>query len=160
MPPPSEWGPLTWNMIHALAANVKPQFFPQIYGPLIQLIISICSHLPCPDCTRDAMSFWAKHVNIQNIKTKDDLNQVLFVFHNHVNRRTNRPIANPSILEKYKTMNIINVFVHFASKFHTDGNMKLISDAFHRRRFIVNMRKWILTHLNFFSVYYDSNVVV
>jgi hypothetical protein len=83
---PSDWGPPTWVFMHTLAEKVKEESFPVMGHQLISILIQICSNLPCPECATHAKMFWA-NVKTHNIKTKQDLINLLFVFHNSVNKR-------------------------------------------------------------------------
>jgi hypothetical protein len=74
--------------MHTLAAKLKESSF-NIIGPhLIRILIQICNNLPCPECSQHAKIFWSK-VNINNLKNKSDLINILFVFHNVVNKKKN-----------------------------------------------------------------------
>ena len=83
---PSAWGPSTWVFMHTLAAKIKDSNFPVIGSSLILLLIQISNNLPCPECAQHAKEFWSK-VKTANIKNKTDLINLLFVFHNIVNKR-------------------------------------------------------------------------
>ena len=80
---PSNWGPPTWFFMHTLAEKIKDESFPIVGQHVIMSIIQICNHLPCPECAQHAKEFWSK-VKISSIKTKTDLINVLFVFHQNL----------------------------------------------------------------------------
>jgi hypothetical protein len=80
--------------MHTLAAKVKEIDFPVIGPSLILLMIQISNNLPCPECAQHAKEFWSK-VKTANIKSKTDLINLLFVFHNMVNKfHRNRMLAS------------------------------------------------------------------
>ena len=56
---------------------IKETSFPVIGPGLILVLIQICNNLPCPECAQHAKQFWSK-VKTANIKTKDDLINLLF----------------------------------------------------------------------------------
>ena len=85
---PSQWGPPTWMFIHTLAEKVKEDQFPKIGQQIIANIQQICYNLPCPDCADHAKIFWSK-VKVRNIQSKNDLINLLYVFHNCINKRKN-----------------------------------------------------------------------
>ena len=93
-------------------------------------------------------------VNSRNIKTKKDLESMLFFFHNSVNIRTHKKKQNKKILEQYKNKdftNIINLFVKVYSARYgviAPGN---ISNLGKRKAIGNNTIKWIKQHWRFFQ---------
>ena len=83
---PSQWGPPTWLFMHTIAEKIKEDSYPIIGKQMIYNLIQICNLLPCPDCSEHAKTFWT-NVKVGNIQTKSDLINLLFVFHNCVNKR-------------------------------------------------------------------------
>ena len=78
---PKQWGTPTWIFFHTLAAKIKDGHFTQIGQQTIRNIIQICGLLPCPECSVHAKQFWSR-VNVNKVNTKEDLINILFVFHN------------------------------------------------------------------------------
>jgi len=148
---PNQWGPPTWIFMHTIAEKIKDSSFPLIGKQLIQVLINICNNLPCPDCTTHAKQFWAK-VNIQNLKSREDLINLLYVFHNTVNKRKSQPMFKYQDLQYYKGRGIIETFNIFARNFTTRGNMNLINESFHRNMMLSNLRTWLMSNLNHFNV--------
>lgn len=148
---PSQWGPPTWIFIHTLVAKIKDDQFPAIGQQVISHIIQICMFLPCPECSIHAKQFWA-NVNTKNIKTKQDLINLIFVFHNSVNKRRGiRPFRYVD-LQYYNTLNLIETFNNFARSFNTNGNMKLLTESFHRGRLLQILRVWLMSNLASFNL--------
>ena len=148
---PSQWGIPTWIFMHTLAAKIKEEQFPVIGPQVISHLIQICMFLPCPECSDHAKQFWA-NVNTKNIKTKQDLINLLFVFHNSVNKRRNvRPFRYVD-LQYYDTLKIIETFNNFVRNFNTNGNMKLINESFHRGRLLQTLRAWLMGNLYKFVI--------
>ena len=147
---PNQWGPPTWMFIHTMAEKVKEDSYPIIGGQIIANIIQICANLPCPDCADHSKVFWSK-VKISNIKTKQDLINILFVFHNTINKRKNLTIFKYDDLQYYKSKNIVNTFNAFSANFNTKGNMKLITESFHRARLVVFLRNWLVGNIVHFD---------
>jgi hypothetical protein len=148
---PNTWGPPTWIFLHTLAAKIKEDSFPIIGPNLILLIIQICYNLPCPECSQHARQFWAK-VKTANIKNKTDLINLLFVFHNMVNKRKRLPPFKYVDLQYYLTRNVIETHNQFAKNFNTKGNMNLINESFHRDRMLLSLRTWLMNNLRFFNL--------
>jgi len=148
---PSYWGPSTWIFMHTLAAKVKENSFPVIGPSLILVLIQICNNLPCPECSQHAKQFWAK-VKIVNIKTKDDLINLLFVFHNMVNKRKQLTLFNYNNLSYYKTRNVVQTYNTFSRNFNTRGNMSLINESFRRNMMLSSLKTWLMKNLNHFDL--------
>jgi hypothetical protein len=148
---PSYWGPSTWIFMHTLVAKIKEPSFSIIGPSLIQMLMQICYNLPCPECAQHARQFWSK-VKTANIKTKDDLINLLFVFHNMVNKRKQLPQFKYEKLSYYNTRNIVETYNIFSRNFNTKGNMNLINDSFRRNMMISSLRGWLMTNLNHFDI--------
>ena len=147
---PNTWGPSTWLFMHTLVAKVKETSFPIIGPSLILLLINICNNLPCPECAQHSKEFWSK-VKTVNIKNKSDLINLIFVFHNMVNKRKKHAQFKYENLEYYNTKNIIDTYNIFARNFNTRGNMNLINESFHRNMMIVTLRTWLMTNVIHFN---------
>ena len=147
---PSQWGPPTWVFFHTLAAKIIPEQFPTIGPQVLRNIIAICGLLPCPECSIHAKQFWSK-VNINKVNTKDDLINVLYVFHNSVNKRRKVPPFRYTDLQYYKTLNLIDTFNNFTRNFHTKGNMNLLTESFHRGRLLTSLKQWLMSNIQYFE---------
>ena len=146
------WGEPTWFLFHTLAEKVKNENFVFIRKELLNLIYSICSNLPCPICTNHATTY-LNSVNFNSIQTKQQLKDLLFVFHNEVNTRKGHPFFDYKQLdEKYSKANtnlIINNFINSFSNKHK--NMKLIADDFIRTKIVQKMSEWFYNNISHFS---------
>jgi hypothetical protein len=148
---PSDWGPPTWIFLHTIAEKVKETSFPLISQQLIQMIVEICNNLPCPECSSHAKVFW-NNVNKINIQTKQDLINLLFVFHNNVNKRKNTPQFKYENLVKYKNLKLVYQYNIFTKKFNTNGNMNLINESFHRKLMMISLKRWLMKNISHFDV--------
>jgi len=147
---PNTWGPSTWIFMHTLAAKVKESNFPTIGSSLILLLIQISNNLPCPECALHAKAFWSK-VKTANIKSKSDLINILFVFHNMVNKRKGYPPFRYENMGYYNTKNVIDTYNMFARNFNTRGNMNLINESFHRNMMMSSLRTWLMANVKHFD---------
>jgi len=147
---PNQWGPPVWTLFHTLIEKSKEESYSIIGSQLYGFIHQICTSLPCDDCSQHAKRFLSK-VAVSQIKTKNDLKNLIYVFHNAVNNRKQKPLFKYSDLEIFKTKNVIHVFNEFARNYHTNGNMKLISDNFHRKLILSNMKKWLMQNIQHFD---------
>jgi hypothetical protein len=149
MPAPEVWGPATWTLFHVLAEKINEFVYPRIAGQLFDVIRRICSALPCPECAQDATIFLSK-VKIQELRSKNDFKNMIYMFHNYVNAKKRRPLFNYANLEIYKRYNIVSVFNRFISVYHTKGNMRLLAESFQRQIIIKNIREWFSRNICFF----------
>jgi len=147
---PSAWGPSTWIFMHTLAEKIKESSFPSIAPKLILVLIQICNNLPCPECSQHAREFWSK-VKTVNIKSKTDLINLLFVFHNMVNKRKRLNAFKYENLEIYKTRNVVDTYNLFSRNFNTKGNMNLINESFHRNMMLASLRRWLMANIIHFD---------
>ena len=148
---PSYWGPNTWVFMHTLASKIKETSFPLIGQNLIGKLIQICNNLPCPECAQHANIFWSK-VKTTNITTKQDLVNLLFVFHNMVNKRKELRQFKYEKLNYYETRNIVETYNLFSRTFNTRGNMNLINESFHRDRMLANLKTWLMSNIRHFDL--------
>lgn len=149
MPPPEVWGPPIWKFLHALAENVNEDEFPKIKLMLFSYIKRICNFLPCPECSAHAYQFLAR-VNINAIKTKHEFKNMLYVFHNAVNKRKKKVLFNYAHMNKYKYVNIGTAFNNFISVYHTKGNMNLIAESFQRNLLVRDLKNWLIANHRYF----------
>ena len=143
------WGPAIWKLFHVLAFKIKEESFSTIGKELFFYIIRVCSNLPCPDCARHA-SFFLSKINPSLIRSKRDLIQTLHIFHNSVNKRTDKPIQPDSILSQYENENIITVYNNFIAVFNTHNN-KLLADNLQRKFIIRDFKSWFLKNIQSFN---------
>jgi flavodoxin len=148
----SHWGPPTWKFLHTLAEKIKEDSFTVIKPQLIQFLINICKNLPCPSCSQHATSLITR-ANFNNVKTKQDLKNVLYMMHNAVNRQKNKPIYNYELLDAtYSKNKFVNTYNHFINVFKTKGNMALMSDSLHRQLLTNQLKTWLQKNLNHFDL--------
>ena len=77
---------------------------------------------------------------------------LLFVFHNMVNKRKRLLPFKYVDLQYYKTRNIIEAHNKFANNFNTKGNMSLINESFHRNRTLFSIKSWLMKNLTHFNL--------
>ena len=93
------------------------------------------------------------HTNFNTIRTKSDLKNMLFQFHNDVNKRKGYSLFPLSELdEKYSkaiTMNIIqNFMIHFQDKHRSP---KLIASDLQRTRIAMKLKEWFQQNIIHFD---------
>ena len=149
---PKQWGKPVWYLYHTLAEKIKEDKYPLLYSQLFSHVYQIASLLPCNECAAHAKLFLSK-IKVENLKTKKDFQSMLFVFHNSVNSRTKAaPFKYDQLENQYKSMNVIQVFNDFSKNFHTNGNMNLITENFHRKQYLINFKKWMMQNISNFDL--------
>lgn len=146
------WGAPIWFLFHTLAEKVKEEHFQSIRTELLNNIYAICNNLPCPICSTHAKEYMDS-INYNTIKTKTDLKNMLFHFHNEVNKRKGYELFPISELdEKYSkaiTMNIIqNFMIHFQDKHRSP---KLIASDLMRTRIAATLKEWFRKNIVYFD---------
>ena len=145
------WGEPTWFLFHTLSVKVRDEDFLRVREGLLNCIYSICVNLPCPLCADHAKTY-LEGVNFNTIQTKEDLQRLLYTFHNSVNVRKNYPMfPYDELLSKYSlanTNNIIrNFMMHFSEKSH---NPKLAAGDFLRSRLVGVLKQWFNDNIQAF----------
>jgi hypothetical protein len=147
----NNWGTITWYLLHGLSRKIKQDKFDDIIDSFIHIFIELLNNLPCPECSMHALLFISK-VNFQNIKKKEDLENILFELHNHANKNIKRPIENISILKMYDKLNLQKTVQSFNQVFNTNGNMVLLTQTYHRTIFIRKFNAWFNQNKDNFTI--------
>ena len=129
------WGNNVWYLFHTIAHKIKETEFSNVKNDLVYLVNTISSNLPCPECSADASTLLNK-VNFNNINNKEEFKKFLFNFHNHVNKKLNKPLFEYEKLdEKYQKANIKALYHNFNIIFSSNSNVhQLMSASFHRQQ--------------------------
>lgn len=146
-----EWGNATWYLFHTLAEKLKPQYSgntPEVF----HLIQQICKNLPCPDCQEHAIKT-LRTVNSSNIRTRENLIDFIWQFHNKVNARLNKPIFSElerdKLYKKAITMNVINHFIQVMNK--RMGNERGMLNAYYRSKCVGEFVQYMNNNLYKFN---------
>jgi len=144
---PMRWGGPTWLFFHTLAEKVREDQFPLIRIPLLNMVSNVCANLPCPDCAKHAREYMSK-INFNAIRTKDDLKDLFFTFHNTVNARKGFPIVDKSELNNYERYSLISVITNFMYYFENRHmSPRLMADDFSRRQTAAHIKQWIQANI-------------
>ena len=142
MSPPEIWGPPIWTLFHTLSEKLNPHLYTQVINSMFGIIVRICKFLPCPECSKDASNFLAK-IKISDYKTKNDFKNMLYLFHNYVNKKKRKPLFNYGYINKYSNLNIWIVIKKFIQNYNTKGNMNLLTESFQRSLVIKDFMNWL-----------------
>jgi hypothetical protein len=148
-----KWGEPTWFMFHTLAEKIKPEYFSTVRQELLQVVQSVCSNLPCPDCARHAKQYM-NGVNFNAIRTKDDLRILFHRFHNEVNQKKGFPLFPfDQLSEKYSKANTVNIIHYFMMHFEDKHkSLRMIADDLHRARICSQLRAWFSKNIGYFDL--------
>ena len=147
-----KWGEPVWFFLHTVAHKVKDEHFAKLRTELLKHVYTICVNLPCPDCSNHA-KIYLNGINFNNIKTKYDLKNMLFEFHNSVNRRKGfAEFPKDELDRKYDSANF-NAVVNYFIKVFLDkhASPRMISDDMYRARLTQTTKQWIIENLNHFT---------
>jgi len=149
--PKMKWGKPIWTFFHVTAEKIKPEYFHLVIREYLQYIVLICNILPCPICTQHA-SEYMRSINLNNIKTKDDLINLFFTFHNIVNIRKGYPVYLKENIPAYNQMNTVTVIKQFMVAFEDRSRaMKLMADDLARARIVEKLKMWINGNIQYFE---------
>jgi len=145
------WGPITWTFFHTIIEKLNEDTMTTTVGKeLFMYFKKICTLLPCPECSGHATNFLNK-VNISNINKKEDLREIMFTFHNFVNKRKHKPIFKKEDLVIYETKNLITCYNNFIIVFQSNGYMKLMGDTMHRNILLGKLKHWVYNNKQYFK---------
>ena len=144
------WGEPFWNLFHVLAEKVSESEFSRLRVGLLNIIVTICSNLPCPDCTNHAVQY-LNGINFNTIQTKQEFKLMIYNFHNSVNARKSYPIYPVESLVKYASGNLVPIIDNFFNHFLVNHqNFHLLADDIKRKRISANVRTWLRQNLSSF----------
>ena len=146
------WGTITWFLFHTLAEKIKTESFDNKKHELLKLIFLICNNLPCPEC-QDHAKETMKNMKINMIRTKEDLQKMLWTFHNIVNKRRKvQQMTFEECQDKYAKAKLATIASNFFIVWSTNYNvMKLMGNSFNRDRCIEYVKKWLNENRNHFE---------
>ena len=101
------WGNIVWLFLHTFAEKVNEETFSNKKHNIINLLRVICRNLPCPECAEHATKYIGAIELEKYINTKKDLKDFIFVFHNKINQKLNKPNFNKDKLDsEYSNVDI------------------------------------------------------
>tara|TARA_B100000886_G_scaffold71038_1_gene45178 strand:+ start:1320 stop:1784 length:465 start_codon:yes stop_codon:yes gene_type:complete len=146
------WGPSTWKLIHNLADKVREDKFSIIIPHLWDKIIFICNNLPCQYCSKHASNL-LKKVNVNTIFNKQILIELLYRFHNLINKKLNKSIFSIEILDNYKNTKLIETIYYFMNSWKLTSNKLTIHEYENKVKIqntITNLKKWFRNNKQLF----------
>ena len=146
----STWGPQVWCFLHTLVSKINSDSFYLIGNQSLTYITKICSMLPCPDCSNHARMFFSR-INPSFINTRQKLIDLIYLFHNDVNKRTKKTLQFPySSLDIYENNNLYKCYNDFVKVYKINTSSKLNADTFQKEMLLKNLHKWLITNHSHF----------
>lgn len=151
-PKSMKWGEPTWFFFHTIAEKVKEEKFDSIRKELLNLVYSICANLPCPDCASHA-SEYMRGINFNAIKTKQNLKDLFFNFHNVVNEKKGfEKFPYDKLDEKYSKAIFVNIVQNFLIHFQNKhSSIHMIANDLHRNRVVEQIKSWLQENIVHFN---------
>jgi hypothetical protein len=144
------WGAPTWFLLHSLAEKISEKNFALYRQDILNIVFTICTNLPCPECSEHAKKYLNDTVRYMNIRTKQELKHMLFEFHNYVNKHKKYAFFSREQLdEKYSRANMKNIIYNFLF-FYQDKSKssKLLATELYRTRIIQLLKEWFQTNIS------------
>jgi hypothetical protein len=149
--PKMKWGRPIWTFFHVMAQKMKPEYFQLVIKEFIRFTLLICATLPCPVCSAHA-SEYMRAINMNNMRSKEDLIQLFYNFHNVVNQRKGYAVLQRDQIPKYETANTVVVIKDFIHAFEDKSRaMKLMADDLSRARISSQLKFWINGNIQYFD---------
>ncbi len=149
--PTMKWGRPIWTFFHVTAQKIKPEYFNSIIKGYLNNIVLICGVLPCPVCSAHATEY-LRSINLNNIRSKEDLIHFFFNFHNAVNMRKGVQVLIRDNIPDYGAMNTLYVIHNFMRAFEDKTRaMKLMADDLARIRTAQLLKTWINQNIQYFE---------
>lgn len=149
--PKMKWGRPIWTFFHVSAHKMKPEFFNLIIKEYLNFIVLVCNTLPCPVCSSHA-SDYLRSINLNNIKTKEDLINLFFTFHNSVNLRKGVQVMSREQVPSYENASTIIAIKMFVNAFEDKSrSVKLMADDLVRMRIVEKFKNWINANIQYFE---------
>ena len=141
-----QWSIPTWIFLHTLAERISDKFMKENNEEVLNIIKTICFILPCPTC-REHATYFIKRIHHNQVKTKEDLKLLLFLFHNKVNQRLGKRIYKNKNLSVYKNrrfdINTLNFLNAFSKKYNSRLLAGFISQNSKRKTETRRISNWL-----------------
>jgi hypothetical protein len=145
---PNTWGPPLWKFLHSFSINISDEGYDKIGKQFFNILYSICKSLPCPECASHASDF-IKKVNPNTLQKKIDMVNMIYLFHNAVNKRKMKPMFHYTLLRNYEQISVIDAYNHFVSTFMTNSS-RLINENLQRKMLVSQIKKWLMSNIRYF----------
>ena len=151
-PKKMKWGEPTWLLLHTLCEKIKDENFNTIRQSLFGIINTICTNLPCPECSSHAKTY-LNNINWTTIQTKTQLKRVIFDFHNSLNiKKGFRQFNYNDLDQKYASAITINIVYNFMIFYSIKNrSIHMISNDIYRDNIIKQIKEWFNINMQNFN---------
>ncbi len=104
----------TWLLLHSLASKIKEEKLIENKEKINNLIEDICKNLQCPVCVEHSTNYL--NGNKITLDSKNELINYLYIFHNIINKITNKKIISIDIISNYENVKILNILENYINK--------------------------------------------
>jgi len=139
------WSIPTWYLFHGLAEKININFFNREREAILNFFSLICRSLPCPICQYSATLYLKKEKFMEKVKTKEDLINFLYNFHNWVNKKLKKKEYKKSGLEMYKRININQCIKLWVQRFFRTYYVHNNFNNWRRNMIMGDVKKFFLT---------------
>ena len=137
-----KWGQITWIFLHTLSMKIQPEQYLSLRNSVFMILITICTALPCPECSEHAIMFMR---NKKPPETVEQFRLFIWDFHNIVNIHTKKPRVPSDVLLKYNNTDLqtaFNILQHVW--LHQPYNPNLIPKQMLIQHTIQQTRAWLV----------------
>jgi len=144
------WANPVWFFFHGMAEKVHEDFYRKNCKACLDIIKKICTILPCPMCRSAAVKYMRK-IHYSHVLTKRQFQEMLYNFHNYVNKKLRKRIFLKKELKIYKRLNFIRTTRVMCSqlKNFNRGMFRIVSSQ-NSDIYITYVETSILKYKNFF----------
>lgn len=146
------WGPSTWIFLHGLVENIDENKFNTSKFIIWNELLYICSNLPCLHCSDHAKKL-LRVIDPKTIKSKQILTELLYRFHNVVNKKLEKEKEEMIILDKYKNIKLSVILTLMINNWARVANKMTIYELANKSNIfntIEQLKKWIIKNKNLF----------
>jgi hypothetical protein len=138
------WANPTWFFFHTLIEQMHPNHYLLVKEEVMMHLKRICSMLPCPECAHHATNYMNR---VSTPSTKEDCKMMLYIFHNSVNVRTNKPLYDFGDMSMYSRVNFAVCYQLFRQQFlKKTNNPKMFLESMGRTRYINELDTWLVNN--------------
>ena len=150
MPTKKDWGNACWFLFHVIASKLNENR-TDLIRQILETIKYICRNLPCPICSDHAISAF-KMLQIEKVKSKDDLINCLLQFHNSVNARTGtQQFTRVNCDKKYCNLMLDRTFYSWVNIMAKNTPGRNMMYTMSRNKMIVDVKQFLIENLSAFN---------
>lgn len=147
-----EWGAPTWMFFHTFAEKINDEFYRKHTPYILGLFKQICSALPCPTCQVHATQYMSR-IHVRSVLTKDQFKEMLWTFHNTVNRRLKKPVFTKDQMQMYQRIHLPKIMKYFRDQMYRNWTLnRAFNDQMYRRRVTQELVRFVYSNRGHFQV--------